>query len=245
MGNRNRRLLFGPPGDHRKSETGGVVFHPLAWNNERQEAGMRVLAVVGSMRKGRNSDSLTQCVIEEMKSLDPGLSAEIVRAADLTVQACRVVCSDFCISHPYQCSIEDDAAGLLDRMISADAILLAAPLYFRVPPSRFHTLIERLQSIFFFQESQGKDEAVSPLAGKPCGLIGVAEYSNPHQVLEYLHDFCTLLKMRPVVLDQFPYLGVAGRDPIEKDTVFHPYERSRDLAAALTAAVKVRKSMAG
>ena len=51
----------------------------------------------------------------------------------------------------------------------------------------------------------------SPLAGKPCGLVGAAGYSNPHGMLEYLRDFCTVLKMRPVRLDRFPYLGVAAQ----------------------------------
>ena len=69
--------------------------------------------------------------------------------------------------------------------------------------------------------------------------MGVAEYSNPHQVLEYLHDFCTVLQMQPVRLARFPYLGVAGQGELEKaapGSVFKPFERCRDLGAALVAA---------
>jgi multimeric flavodoxin WrbA len=118
-------------------------------------------------------------------------------------------------------------------MIEAEALIIGAPLYFRAPPARFQALIERLISMFFFHETQGSGDDESPLKGKPCGLIGVAEYSNPHQILEYLHDFCTVLKMSPVMLERFPYLGVAGQGDVRQDTIFDPFERSKDLAGAI------------
>ena len=64
-------------------------------------------------------------------------------------------------------------------------------------------------------------------------MIGMVEYSNPHQILEYLFDFCTVLKKRPVVLEKFPYLGVAGQGDVNEDVVFNLFERSKDLADAL------------
>jgi hypothetical protein len=53
--------------------------------------------------------------------------------------------------------------------------------------------------------------------------------------LEYLHDFCTVLGMRPVLLHRFPYLGVAGQGDIGKDEIFQPLARAKELAAAITA----------
>lgn len=44
--------------------------------------------------------------------------------------------------------------------------------------------------------------------------------------------------MRPVTLDRFPYLGVAGQGDVSGDDVFRPFERAKDLAAALVAAVQ-------
>jgi multimeric flavodoxin WrbA len=195
---------------------------------------MNVLGIVGSMRKDRHTNTLVNRVIGDMKIIDPAVEAEIVYIADATIHPCRVVCSKVCSRQSYRCTIADDMSAILEQMVRADALVIGAPLYFRAPPARFHALVERLISIFFFQETQGSDDAPPPLAGKPCGLIGVAEYSNPHQILEYLHDFCTVLKMRPVLLDRFPYLGVAGQGDIEQDTIFHPFERSMELADALT-----------
>ena len=199
---------------------------------------MQVLGIVGSMRKNRNTNALVNRVVCDMKDIDPDVEAELVYVADLAIDPCRVVCSKYCSSNPYQCSLSDDLAKVLDRMVEADALLIGAPLYFRAPPAKFQALAEQLISIFFFHETHGGESGDSPLQGKPCGLIGVAEYSNPHQVLEWLHDFCTVLKMRPVLLDRFPYLGVVGQGEVDRDEVFKPFERSRDLAAAILREVR-------
>jgi len=191
---------------------------------------MHVLGIVGSMRKNRHTDTLVKHVIREMQAIEPHLDFDIVYIADQTIHPCRVVCSSYCTSHPYECSISDDVNSILDQMIQADALVIGTPLYFRAPPAKFQAWVERLISRFFFYESQGQRFVPSPLKGKPCGLVGVAEYANPHQILEYLHDFCTVLKMRPVLLDTFPYLGVAGQGDVENDSVFHPFARARELA---------------
>jgi len=127
-------------------------------------------------------------------------------------------------------------------MKSADALVLGAPHYFRGPPAAFHTMIERMQSMAFFYEAAGHPFAGLPLVGTPCGLVAVAEYSNPHVVLEYLHDAAMLLKMRPVELPTFPYLGVGGHGDIGRDEIFRPFDRAKALAAALVAAAAPRSA---
>jgi hypothetical protein len=41
-----------------------------------------------------------------------------------------------------------------------------------------------------------------------------------------------------VVLERFPYLGVAGQGNIDDDEIFHPFERCQDLAGALVEQVR-------
>jgi len=161
------------------------------------------------------------------------MTSRVIQITDTNIQPCRVTCSSYCATNNYECSINDDVNNILLQMIQADVVIIGTPLYFRAPPAKFHTLIERLISIFFFKESQGIGQEKSPLQGKPCGLIGVAEYSNPHQVLEYLHDFCMLLHMNPVRIQRFPYLGVAGQGNVKQDVIFKPFERAKELAESI------------
>lgn len=198
---------------------------------------MKILAIVGSMRKNGQTNRVVSWVLDEISALVPEVQTDILFAADWAVQPCRVVCSEYCSTHPFRCSIRDDLAGIFERMAAADALLIGTPLYFRGPPAKMQALVERLVSVAFFLESRD-ETALSPVAGKPCGLIGTAEYSNPHQILEYLADFCMVLKMRPVLLDRFPYLGVAGQGDAGCDESFYPIKRSRELAQALVAAIQ-------
>jgi multimeric flavodoxin WrbA len=174
-----------------------------------------------------------------MFAVEPSLQWEVIYTADLDCHPCQVVCHEaYCSARPYQCSIADDVMDVLARMERADAIIVGAPQYFRGPPAGFHTMIERMQSMAFFYEAAGHSHEGSPLGDKPCGLVAVTEYSNPHALLEYLHDFSLLLKMRPIELRTFPYLGVGGQGALEKDEAFHPFERAKELAAELVAAVR-------
>ena len=193
---------------------------------------MLVLGVVGSVRKGRNTDMLVRLTMEEAVRLLPGATGDIIYATDYPCAPCRVACSAICTSPPYRCAIDDGATQILARMAAADAVILGAPQYFRAPPAGFHTLIERLTSLSFFQETRISC-AEPALAGKPCGLVAVSEYSNPQFVLEYLHDACLLLGMRPVRLGAFPYIGVGGHGDLDNDVTFRPMERARDLGREL------------
>ena len=200
---------------------------------------MRILGIVGSMRTHKHTHTLVHTVISAVSGQKPTTSTEIIHTATKTIHPCRVTCSQYCRQHPFQCSRQDDVTGILEAMCRADALVIGAPLYFRAPPAHFHTFVERLVAMFFYNETAGK-KAESPLKNKPCAIIGVAQYSNPHQVLEYLHDFCLLLGMRPVPLARFPYLGIAGQGDIRQDHTFRPFERCRDAASALQEALAAK-----
>lgn len=198
---------------------------------------MKVLGIIGSMRKKQNTERLVQTVISEMCLLDETIDSSLVYTSDLTCNPCRVICHEAnCSAHPFQCSINDDVMTVLEEMKAADALVIGAPQYFRGPPAGFHAVIERMISMAYFYETAEHSTEASPFAGKPCGLVAVAEYSTPQVILEYLHDFCLLLKMQPITLTSFPYIGIGGHGELESDNVFAPFERAIQLAAGIVKA---------
>jgi multimeric flavodoxin WrbA len=190
---------------------------------------MKILAINGSMRKNRHTSSIISNVIERIKQKGENVTVDFVEIVDLNVSSCNVICSNYCSTHPFKCTIKDDVGIVLNQMIHSDVILIGSPLYFRGPPSKFQCLIERLISIFYYLESSESMTYSAPLKNKPCGLIGVTEYSNPHQILEYLHDFCMVLNMKPILLENFPYLGIAGQESLEGTKIFHTQERINEM----------------
>ena len=197
---------------------------------------MNILTINGSMRKNKNTFEICEALVKLMIESNDNIHNETIYIADMDIANCKVHCSGYCIKEKYKCCIDDDFSIILDRMINADALIIGAPLYFRAPPAKFHTFAERMISMFFYNENQSEER--SPLYGKPCALIGLTQYSSPTQILEYLNDFAHLLKMEPVSLKQFPYLGIGGQGDIHNDQIFSPFECAKEMAESLVGAVR-------
>lgn len=191
------------------------------------------------MRQNGLTNTLLEETVDELKKIVPKSEVERIQISDVKINVCKVSCNSVCSNNPYQCVQQDDFQLILNQMKHADMILLGAPQYFRAPPAQFHVLIERLVASFFNYECSNPKGESSPVHGKLCGIIATAEYSNPYVIMEYLADFCRILKMRNVVLDNFPYLGVAGQRSIEETEIFHPHQRCKELAQKLVNLSKV------
>lgn len=46
---------------------------------------MKVLGIVGSMRKGRNTEILVRRVVSEMTSIDPLVTSDLIHVSDLDI----------------------------------------------------------------------------------------------------------------------------------------------------------------
>lgn len=194
-------------------------------------AAKKILCIIGSMKKDGNTGRLAKFVVEEARRLDAAISSEFLYASDLSVGPCKVVCSAFCAKTPHTCAVMDDVPMVLDKIRQADAVLLASPLYINIPAT-LNALLERLVQLAFAAETNGipPDPGIN---GKPCALAAVAEYTDPSHVLEHLHRVALCLKMRPLLIQKYPYIGVGGQGRLEDHSVLSPFERGKDLARRL------------
>ncbi|MGN1432119.1 MAG: flavodoxin family protein [Ruminococcus sp.] len=98
----------------------------------------RVLILSGSPRKGGNSDILCD---EFMKGAEQsGNAVEKIRVAEKKVGYCRgcYACKEKGI-----CAIKDDMTEILQKMIDADVIVLASPVYFYSIDAQLKAVIDR------------------------------------------------------------------------------------------------------
>ena len=97
-----------------------------------------VLILSSSPRKGGNSDTLSDEFLRG--ALDAGHSAEKIFLRDKTIGYCTG-CSACVSGRP--CPQRDDMAAILDRMVAADVIVMATPVYFYTMSAQMKTLIDR------------------------------------------------------------------------------------------------------
>ncbi len=129
---------------------------------------MKVLGIVGSMRKEGNTGQLVEAVLGAVKETKPKIRTQIVNLSALEIGPCQG-CYDVCAKSPYKCVVKDDFQGLLQKMEDADGIVLGAPLYFPVP-SRVVALCERLVCLAYFHDMRGH-KGTHLFEDKPCAFI--------------------------------------------------------------------------
>lgn len=99
----------------------------------------KVLILSGSPRKGGNSDLLCDEFLRGAR--EAGHDVEKVRVAEKKIAPCSACY--YCRSHGGACAHKDDMAELLQKMIDADVLVLASPVYFYSINAQLKAVIDR------------------------------------------------------------------------------------------------------
>jgi multimeric flavodoxin WrbA len=102
----------------------------------------KVLIVSASPRKGGNSDLLCDQFMHGAKEAESQVEKIFLR--DKKINHC-VACGA-CQSNGGMCVQKDDMAEILDKMMAADVIVMATPVYFYSMNGQMKTLIDRTYS---------------------------------------------------------------------------------------------------
>lgn len=97
-----------------------------------------ILVLSGSPRKGGNSDILCDQFIKG--ATDNGNKVEKVYVNDMNIGSCQAC---YACRSTGECFIKDDMADILPKMINADVIVMATPVYFYTMDGQMKTLIDR------------------------------------------------------------------------------------------------------
>ena len=99
----------------------------------------KVLVLSASPRKGGNSDLLCDQFLRGAKKA--GHEAEKIFLRDKKINYCTGCGA--CQSNGGKCVQKDDMAEVLDKMIAADVIVMATPVYFYTMNGQMKTVIDR------------------------------------------------------------------------------------------------------
>lgn len=99
----------------------------------------KVLILSGSPRRGGNSDIL--CDEFSRGAKESGNEVEKIFIRDKKIGYCTACY--YCRDTGKGCAIKDDMAEILDKMMEADVIVLASPVYFYSVNAQMKTVIDR------------------------------------------------------------------------------------------------------
>jgi multimeric flavodoxin WrbA len=139
---------------------------------------MKILAVNGSHRKGKNTAEMLKTVLAAAEEL--GAQTELVELMDYEIKECKS-CNK-CLFKP-ECSIADDDMGkLYEKMLEADGIVFGSPVYFSNVTGRLKDFIDRSRPLHLVENA---------LDGKVGGAVVHAGLRNGGQelALTILHTY--------------------------------------------------------
>ena len=108
---------------------------------------MKIVAVMGSYRKGKTIDTLVDRAIEGLQSATPDARVEKITLIDRDIQYCRNcgVCRKDDPSKPIaRCAIDDDMQQILPLMSEADAYIFGVPIFEGTVNAVTKTFLERI-----------------------------------------------------------------------------------------------------
>ena len=111
----------------------------------------KVLVLSASPRRNGNSDILCDQFIKGASEV--GHNAEKIYLGDKKINYC--IACDGCRRNDGVCVHKDDMADILEKMIQADVIVMATPVYFYTMDAQMKTLIDR--TVARYTEIRNKD----------------------------------------------------------------------------------------
>lgn len=107
---------------------------------------MKIIAINGSPRKKGNTATLCEEFLKGAKSVRPDVETEIINLYELNYTGCKscFACKRTQSNTYGTCIIPDDLQKIIDRISTADGIVLGSPIYFGDITGQMRCFLERL-----------------------------------------------------------------------------------------------------
>jgi len=189
-----------------------------------------ITAIYGSPRRGGNTAALLKHAVVGARSVGAVVDEIVLR--DQRISPCMEI---YACKKGGECAIKDDFSSVRDRMLRADAMMLASPIFFYTVSAHTKTLMDRCQSLWVKKHwsAAGDERAAPPLKNALFISAGATHgkklFDGALLTVRYFLDVLDARLWRALLVR-----GVDQRGDIYK----HPehltaaYRAGRDLAAA-------------
>lgn len=185
---------------------------------------MKILGIVGSPRKGGNTEVLVEQVLAVAKDL--GADVEQVFIADNSIAPCDGC--ESCLATG-KCKIKDDMQEMYSKLIEADGIVFGTPVYFWGMTAQAKAFIDRT---FVLRPDR-------PLRNKIAGFVVVGRRRGVSETLSALVSYCFMQKMH-VVGGVTAYADEKGSVRQNKPAMDEARDLAGDMVQAIQQSAKIR-----
>jgi len=144
---------------------------------------MKIVAIVGSPRKGSNTDLLIDQVIEGVRSKRSDVEVEKVYIYDSNIKYCTGCMAHTVVGGSKECPLDDDMKDILNKMKAADALVFGTPNHGRTISAGLTNFLCRTFPVNHWNITHNKDGEItdvvikSDLGGKKA--VSVISQGDP------------------------------------------------------------------
>ena len=109
----------------------------------KEETNMKVLGIMGSPRRQSNTEILLDKALEGAR--EAGAEVEKVLVSKLKISPCLEI---YACRKDGNCAIKDDMQSLYEKLLEADHIILASPIFFYGITSQAKAVVDRCQALW-------------------------------------------------------------------------------------------------
>jgi multimeric flavodoxin WrbA len=155
----------------------------------RLDTGSKILTIYGGPRRSGNTLKIINWIEDELKK-----KGHLIERIDLSfrdVNGCLGCLKCKTMKNEPGCFQNDDAPGVIDKMVSSALTIFAAPIYYSGFNAQMKALIDRCNCLF--RGARGTIEHLSFIEGKRQALIATTEGSFENDAGPVLISFKNLL----------------------------------------------------
>ena len=141
---------------------------------------IKILGLNGSPRPYGATFKLLRIALETAKKL--GAEVEELNLYEYRIEDCLGCVSDERLACRYPCVIDDDMKIIYDKILRADGVIFATPIYWFSPSGIVKRVIDRLTAF----ENMIRIDGKSWVEGKVAGVIAVGNDSGEIQVISLM-----------------------------------------------------------
>ena len=156
---------------------------------------MEVLILQGSPRRGGNTETL--CTLMAAPLVEQGHRVDVVRLADLRIGGCTACFACQKVADAPGCPLKDDMPAVYDKVLAAEAVVLATPVYcwgmaaqLKAPVDRFYAFCK------FAHADEGRFRCL--VEGKRAALVvtaGGGPYDGAETIVAAFRAMADFMRM--------------------------------------------------
>jgi len=171
---------------------------------------MKVIAIIGSPRRGGNTDLLVDQILRG--STSRGSIAEKVWLYDIDIEPC-IDCRR-CKRGDHSCAIVDGMKGLYPKMEEADVIVFGTPIYWYGPTGKMKLFIDRLRPYIASGKLSGKAGFVVAPSEEGPGCCGPTM-----EMFRMSFDYLGMVSSGSILVAAYER-GAVGEDEVEMERAY-------------------------